>query len=88
MSSYYSSRQLETLPDLELSEEMVNTAAASLRVKINNVLLMAHDMTLGSDFRLLFKVSLDHLYYKQRGTKSTIKKNCMYRVYRHCGIVS
>ncbi|EOY20147.1 Reticulon family protein [Theobroma cacao] len=49
-------RQLQTLPELELSEEMVNNAAASFRVKINNVLLMAHDITIGKDFRLFFKV--------------------------------
>lgn len=40
-----------------MSEEMVNNAAASFRVKINNVLLMAHDITLGKDFRVFFKVS-------------------------------
>lgn len=45
------------LPELVLSEEMVNNAAASFRVKINNLLLMAHDITLGKDFRLFFKVS-------------------------------
>ncbi|KAB1217597.1 Reticulon-like protein B16 [Morella rubra] len=49
-------RQLQTLPELVLSEEMVNNAAASFRVKINNVLLMAHDITLGKDFKLFFKV--------------------------------
>ncbi|OMO63669.1 Reticulon [Corchorus capsularis] len=49
-------RQLEILPELVLSEEMVNDAAAAFRVKINNVLLMAHDITLGKDFRLFFKV--------------------------------
>ncbi|KAH1064695.1 hypothetical protein J1N35_029682 [Gossypium stocksii] len=55
-AAYGNSRQLETLPELEMSEEMVNTTAASLRVKINNVLLMAQDMTLGNDFWLFFKV--------------------------------
>ncbi|KAK4579667.1 hypothetical protein RGQ29_029367 [Quercus rubra] len=49
-------RQLQTLPELVLSEEMVNNAAASFRVKINNVLHMAHDITLGKDFKLFFKV--------------------------------
>lgn len=49
-------RQLKPLPELELSEEMVNSAAASFRVKINYMLLMAHDITLGKDFRLFFKV--------------------------------
>ncbi|XP_022764856.1 reticulon-like protein B16 isoform X1 [Durio zibethinus] len=52
----YRNGQLQTLPELELSEEMVNNAAASFRVKINNLLLMAHDITLGKDFRLFFKV--------------------------------
>ncbi|KAK7821944.1 reticulon-like protein b16 [Quercus suber] len=51
-------RQLQTLPELVLSEEMVNNAAASFRVKINNVLHMAHDITLGKDFRLFFKCAL------------------------------
>ncbi|KAM6582511.1 hypothetical protein CsatB_009513 [Cannabis sativa] len=48
-------KQLYSLPELVLSEEMVNNAAASFRVKINNMLLMAHDITLGKDFRLFFK---------------------------------
>ncbi|KAL7108627.1 hypothetical protein ACP275_06G124200 [Erythranthe tilingii] len=52
----YRSKQLETLPELLLSEEMVNNAAASFRVKVNYMLLMAHDITLGKDFRLFFKV--------------------------------
>ncbi|KAM7276222.1 hypothetical protein ACFE04_018088 [Oxalis oulophora] len=57
-SSYaaYRNKQPHTLPELELSEEMVNNTAASFRVKFNNVLLMAHDITLGNDFRLFFKV--------------------------------
>ncbi|XP_051121417.1 reticulon-like protein B16 [Andrographis paniculata] len=49
-------KQLKTLPELVLSEEMVNNAAASFRVKINYMLLMAHDITLGKDFKLFFKV--------------------------------
>jgi len=56
---FFFSRQLQSLPELVLSEEMVNSAAASFRVKINNVLLMAHDITLGKDFRLFFKVIVD-----------------------------
>ncbi|XP_044462341.1 reticulon-like protein B16 isoform X4 [Mangifera indica] len=46
----------QTLPELVLSEEMVNNAAASFRVKINNVLHMAHDITVGKDFRLFFQM--------------------------------
>nr|GMD30345.1 reticulon-like protein B16 [Ipomoea batatas] len=52
----YKNKQLQTLPQLVLSEEMVNNAAASFRVKINYMLLMAHDITLGKDFKLVFKV--------------------------------
>ncbi|KAL6531150.1 Reticulon-like protein B16 [Orobanche hederae] len=51
-------KQLQTLPELVLSEEMVNNAAASFRVKVNYMLLMAHDITLGKDFRLFFKSTL------------------------------
>ncbi|XP_027162970.1 reticulon-like protein B16 isoform X2 [Coffea eugenioides] len=49
-------RQLQSLPELVLSEEMVNNAAASFRAKVNYMLLMAHDITLGKDFRVFFKV--------------------------------
>ncbi|KAI5670387.1 hypothetical protein M9H77_10751 [Catharanthus roseus] len=49
-------RPLRSLPELVLSEEMVNSAAASFRAKINYLLLMAHDITLGKDFKLFFKV--------------------------------
>lgn len=54
--SYASDRPLRSLPELVLSEEMVNSAAASFRAKINYLLLMAHDITLGKDFKLFFKV--------------------------------
>ncbi|XP_019103595.1 reticulon-like protein B16 isoform X2 [Beta vulgaris subsp. vulgaris] len=49
-------RQLEELPELELSEDLVISAAASFRVKVNYFLLMAHDITVGKDFRLFFTV--------------------------------
>lgn len=49
-------KQIQTLPELVLSEEMVNYAAASFRIKVNYLLLMAHDITLGKDFRLFFMV--------------------------------
>ncbi|KAI9156145.1 hypothetical protein LWI28_001281 [Acer negundo] len=35
---------------------MVNNAAASFRVKVNYLLFVAHDITLGKDFRLFFQV--------------------------------
>nr|AFK49264.1 unknown [Lotus japonicus] len=53
---FSSCRQAPTLPELVVSEEMVNNVAASFRVKINNVLLIAHDITIGKDFRVFFKV--------------------------------
>uniref|UniRef100_A0A453I5B0 Reticulon-like protein n=1 Tax=Aegilops tauschii subsp. strangulata TaxID=200361 RepID=A0A453I5B0_AEGTS len=48
-------KQPRQLPELVLSEEMVNNAAASFRVKVNNMLMIAHDITLGKDFRLFFQ---------------------------------
>lgn len=61
ITDFYSSRQLQALPELVLSEEMVNNAAASLRVKVNYFFFVAHDITLGKDFRLFFQVSIDSL---------------------------
>lgn len=52
----YRNRPLPELSELVFSEEMVTNAAASFRVKINRLLLMAHDITLGKDFRLFFQV--------------------------------
>ncbi|GAA0144046.1 membrane traffic protein [Lithospermum erythrorhizon] len=52
----YRNKQLESLPELVLSEEMINNAAGSFRVKVNYMLLMAHDIALGKDFKLFFKV--------------------------------
>ncbi|CAN8259797.1 unnamed protein product [Cochlearia groenlandica] len=54
--SSFRNRRANSLPGLVLSEEMVNSAAASLRVKLNHLLVMAHDVTVGNDFRLFFKV--------------------------------
>ncbi|XP_058207372.1 reticulon-like protein B16 isoform X2 [Rhododendron vialii] len=48
--------KLQKLPKLVLSEEMVNNAAASFRLKVNHALLTAHNITFGKDFRLFFKV--------------------------------
>ncbi|KAH0927520.1 hypothetical protein HID58_019776 [Brassica napus] len=54
--SSFRNRQTDSLPELVLSEEMVNSTAASFRVKLNHLLVMAHDVTVGNDFRLFFKV--------------------------------
>jgi hypothetical protein len=34
----------------------------SLRVKVNNMLLVAHDITLGKDFRLFFQVTIMQIF--------------------------
>ncbi|KAF8009888.1 hypothetical protein BT93_J0767 [Corymbia citriodora subsp. variegata] len=52
----FRNRPLPELSELVFSEEMVTNVAASFRVKINSLLLMAHDITLGKDFRLFFQV--------------------------------
>ncbi|XP_022923115.1 reticulon-like protein B16 [Cucurbita moschata] len=49
-------KPIQTLPQLVLSEEFVDSVAASFRAKINSALLMAHDITLGNDFKLFFRV--------------------------------
>lgn len=48
-------RPLPPLPELELSEEIVNEVAASMRVRINDVLAVAHDIALGKDIKLFAK---------------------------------
>lgn len=67
-------RQLPALPELVLSEEMVNNAAASFRVKMNYMLLMAHDITLGKDFKLFFKVSAHQVWGCDSLSKNNKKK--------------
>ncbi|XP_055962318.1 reticulon-like protein B16 [Mercurialis annua] len=54
----FRNKQLHSLPKLVLYEEMVHNVAASFRIKINSVILMAHDITIGKDSRLFFKVSI------------------------------
>ncbi|RDX97357.1 Reticulon-like protein B16 [Mucuna pruriens] len=49
-------KQPPTLPELVVSEEMVNNVAASFRVKFNNLLHIAHEITVGKDFIIFFKV--------------------------------
>ncbi|MFS7937261.1 hypothetical protein Hanom_Chr05g00425531 [Helianthus anomalus] len=40
-------KQIQALPELVLSEEMVNYDVASFRIKVNYLLLLAHHITLG-----------------------------------------
>lgn len=50
-------RPAPPLPELQLSEEMVNEAAAIIRTRVNALLLVSQDMSLGKDSRLFFKVA-------------------------------
>eukprot|EP01018_Ginkgo_biloba_P033747 Gb_41628 [translate_table: standard] len=52
------SRPPPPLPELELSEEMVNSTAASIRSRTNFLLTVAHDIALGKDSKLFMKVAL------------------------------
>ncbi|KAL2622672.1 hypothetical protein R1flu_002877 [Riccia fluitans] len=44
------------IPELKLSEDTVVHTAKTLRVEINKVLAIAHDVALGKDFKLFLKV--------------------------------
>lgn len=46
------------LPKLELSEELVDSVAKELRITLNRGLKLAHDVALGRDYILFFKVIL------------------------------
>ncbi|XP_062095341.1 reticulon-like protein B12 isoform X1 [Humulus lupulus] len=45
------------LPELHLSEEMVNEMASFIRIRVNNLLRVSQDIALGKDSRLFFKVA-------------------------------
>ncbi|PIA39759.1 hypothetical protein AQUCO_02600312v1 [Aquilegia coerulea] len=45
------------LPDLQLSEEFINEAAAFIRSRINALLLVSRDICLGKDSKMFFKVA-------------------------------
>ncbi|CAM6090329.1 unnamed protein product [Calypogeia fissa] len=44
------------LPELSLSEETVMAVAAAVRVELNKILAVAHDVALGKDFKVFLKV--------------------------------
>lgn len=50
-------RPAPPLPELQLSEEMVNEAVALIRTRLNALLLVSQDISLGKDSRLFFKVA-------------------------------
>ncbi|KAM5560321.1 reticulon-like protein B12 [Rosa sericea] len=51
-------RPAPPLPELQLSEEMVNEAAAVIRTHVNALLSVSQDISLGKDSRLFFKVAV------------------------------
>ncbi|KAG2690751.1 hypothetical protein I3843_09G200900 [Carya illinoinensis] len=50
-------RPAPPLPDLHLSEEMVNEVANFIRLHVNTLLSVSQDIALGKDSRLFFKVA-------------------------------
>lgn len=50
-------RPAPPLPELHLSEEMVNEAASFIRTHVNTLLSVSQDVALGRDSRLFFKVA-------------------------------
>ncbi|CAN4107753.1 unnamed protein product [Withania somnifera] len=51
-------RPFPPIPDLEVHEESVVKAADMMRVWINHVLMIAHDIAIGGNLKLFIKVSL------------------------------
>ncbi|XWS68080.1 hypothetical protein CRYUN_Cryun04dG0059500 [Craigia yunnanensis] len=51
-------RPLPPLPNLEISEKTVGKVADELRVWINYALLIAHDIAIGRNLKLFFKVAV------------------------------
>ncbi|KAF9598545.1 hypothetical protein IFM89_028077 [Coptis chinensis] len=50
-------RPAPPLPDLQLSEDVINEAAAFIRAQVNTLLAVSRDVTLGKDSKLFFKVA-------------------------------
>ncbi|XP_050377003.1 reticulon-like protein B12 [Argentina anserina] len=50
-------RPAPPLPEFQLSEEMGNEAAAVIRTRVNALLLVSQDISLGKDSRLFFKIA-------------------------------
>ncbi|KAM4078795.1 hypothetical protein ACJW30_09G067000 [Castanea mollissima] len=50
-------RPAPPLPELHLSEEMVNEVATFIRLRVNTLLSVSQDIALGKDSRLFFKVA-------------------------------
>ncbi|GLT92656.1 hypothetical protein SLE2022_104830 [Rubroshorea leprosula] len=51
-------RPAPPLPDLHLSDEVVNEAAAFIKTHVNDLLSVSRDIAMGKDSRLFFKVAL------------------------------
>ncbi|XP_031121638.1 reticulon-like protein B11 isoform X1 [Ipomoea triloba] len=52
-------RPLPPLPDMEVSEEFIANAGEVMRVWVNHVLTIAHDIAIGGNIRLFVQVLLD-----------------------------
>lgn len=50
-------RPAPPLPELHLSEDMVNEAATFIRSRVNTLLSVSQDIAMGKDPRLFFKVA-------------------------------
>lgn len=50
-------RPAPPLPELHLSEEMVNEVSTFIRLRVNTLLSVSQDIALGKDSRLFFKVA-------------------------------
>ncbi|GAB2267581.1 hypothetical protein Dimus_002563 [Dionaea muscipula] len=51
-------RPLPPIPDMEISEELVEKAADEIRGWINHVLFIAHEISVGGNVRVLFQVAM------------------------------
>ncbi|KAL9274176.1 Reticulon-like protein [Drosera capensis] len=51
-------RPLPPIPDLEISEELVEKAANEMRVWVNHVLSIAREIAIGGNLRVLFQVAI------------------------------
>ncbi|KAL9272772.1 Reticulon-like protein [Drosera capensis] len=51
-------RPLPPIPDLEISEELVEKAADEMRVRVNHVLSIAREIAIGGNLRVFFQVAI------------------------------
>ncbi|XP_057788228.1 reticulon-like protein B11 [Salvia miltiorrhiza] len=61
-------RPLPPLPNLEVSEEVAVKVADEMRVCINHVLSMAHDIAIGGDLKLFWQLALGFWFISYIGS--------------------